>query len=87
MASEQDMSNWTDLLHSSTKLLEQAAPSPQFPPLQVFLFVFFFLSRTLLFSFLFVSRENAMAIFKSRGYILLVIVNPSVLFSFLTKIN
>jgi hypothetical protein len=85
MASEQDMSNWTDLLHSSTKLLEQAAPSPQFPPLQVFLF--FFLSRTLLFSFLFVSRENAMAIFKSRGYILLVIVNPSVLFSFLTKIN
>ncbi|XP_024441812.2 nuclear pore complex protein NUP93A isoform X2 [Populus trichocarpa] len=34
MASEQDMSNWTDLLHSSTKLLEQAAPSPQFPPLQ-----------------------------------------------------
>ncbi|KAF7814360.1 nuclear pore complex protein NUP93A-like [Senna tora] len=28
------MSNWTDLLHSSTKLLEQAAPSAQFPPLQ-----------------------------------------------------
>ncbi|KAB5524190.1 hypothetical protein DKX38_021939 [Salix brachista] len=43
MANEQDMSNWTDLLHSSTKLLEQAAPSPQFPPLQVFS-----LSRTLL---------------------------------------
>lgn len=34
MASEQDMSSWTDLLHSSTKLLEQAAPSAQFPPLQ-----------------------------------------------------
>ncbi|XP_015898075.1 nuclear pore complex protein NUP93A [Ziziphus jujuba] len=34
MANEQDMSNWTDLLHSSTKLLEQAAPSAQFPPLQ-----------------------------------------------------
>ncbi|KAF5750235.1 Nucleoporin interacting component (Nup93/Nic96-like) family protein isoform 1 [Tripterygium wilfordii] len=31
MASER---NWTDLLHSSTKLLEQAAPSAQFPPLQ-----------------------------------------------------
>ncbi|KAL6145200.1 hypothetical protein ACLB2K_055888 [Fragaria x ananassa] len=28
------MSSWTDLLHSSTKLLEQAAPSAQFPPLQ-----------------------------------------------------
>ncbi|XP_029128696.1 nuclear pore complex protein NUP93A isoform X1 [Cajanus cajan] len=26
--------SWTDLLHSSTKLLEQAAPSAQFPPLQ-----------------------------------------------------
>lgn len=35
MASEQDMSSWTDLLHSSSKLLEQAAPSAQFPPLQV----------------------------------------------------
>ncbi|KAK5771114.1 hypothetical protein PVK06_047289 [Gossypium arboreum] len=35
MASEQGMSSWTDLLHSSTKLLEQAAPSAQFPPLQV----------------------------------------------------
>uniref|UniRef100_A0A2P2K6I4 Nuclear pore protein n=2 Tax=Rhizophora mucronata TaxID=61149 RepID=A0A2P2K6I4_RHIMU len=34
MASEQDRSSWTDLLHSSTKLLEQAAPSAQFPPLQ-----------------------------------------------------
>ncbi|XP_038993250.1 nuclear pore complex protein NUP93A-like [Hibiscus syriacus] len=34
MASEQDMSSWTDLLHSSSKLLEQAAPSAQFPPLQ-----------------------------------------------------
>ncbi|XP_027339854.1 nuclear pore complex protein NUP93A-like isoform X1 [Abrus precatorius] len=33
MANE-DLSNWTDLLHSSTKLLEQAAPSAQFPPLQ-----------------------------------------------------
>lgn len=28
------MSSWTDLLHSSTKLLEQAAPTAQFPPLQ-----------------------------------------------------
>ncbi|KAF8403754.1 hypothetical protein HHK36_011858 [Tetracentron sinense] len=35
MATEPDMSSWTDLLHSSTKLLEQAAPSAQFPPLQV----------------------------------------------------
>ncbi|XP_042502634.1 nuclear pore complex protein NUP93A-like [Macadamia integrifolia] len=34
MATEPDMSSWTDLLHSSTKLLEQAAPSAQFPPLQ-----------------------------------------------------
>ncbi|GMH20171.1 hypothetical protein Nepgr_022012 [Nepenthes gracilis] len=34
MANEADMSSWTDLLHSSTKLLEQAAPSAQFPPLQ-----------------------------------------------------
>ncbi|KAK3217915.1 hypothetical protein Dsin_011885 [Dipteronia sinensis] len=34
MASEQDMSSWSDLLHSSSKLLEQAAPSTQFPPLQ-----------------------------------------------------
>ncbi|KAJ6387469.1 hypothetical protein OIU78_017231, partial [Salix suchowensis] len=34
MGSELDMSNWTDLLHSSTKLVEQAAPSAQFPPLQ-----------------------------------------------------
>ncbi|GAB2227958.1 hypothetical protein Droror1_Dr00009787 [Drosera rotundifolia] len=34
MANEADMSSWTDLLHSSTKLLEQAAHSAQFPPLQ-----------------------------------------------------
>ncbi|KAI4300811.1 hypothetical protein L6164_034145 [Bauhinia variegata] len=34
MTNNQDMSSWTDLLHSSTKLLEQAAPSAQFPPLQ-----------------------------------------------------
>ncbi|CAM8980926.1 unnamed protein product [Rhodiola kirilowii] len=34
MANDADMSSWTDLLHSSTKLLEQAAPSAQFPPLQ-----------------------------------------------------
>lgn len=34
MASEPDMGSWTDLLHSSTKLLEKAAPSAQFPPLQ-----------------------------------------------------
>ncbi|XP_059668390.1 nuclear pore complex protein NUP93A-like [Cornus florida] len=34
MASDSDMGNWTDLLHSSSKLLEQAAPSAQFPPLQ-----------------------------------------------------
>ncbi|KAI9110313.1 hypothetical protein K1719_018755 [Acacia pycnantha] len=34
MENEQDMGGWTDLLHSSTKLLEQAAPSAQFPPLQ-----------------------------------------------------
>ncbi|KAL5156526.1 Nuclear pore complex protein NUP93A [Glycine soja] len=33
MANE-DLGSWTDLLHSSTKLLEQAAPSAQFPPLQ-----------------------------------------------------
>ncbi|KAM7271004.1 hypothetical protein ACFE04_030218 [Oxalis oulophora] len=31
---EMMMNNWSDLLHSSTKLIEQAAPSPQFPPLQ-----------------------------------------------------
>ncbi|KAH0854855.1 hypothetical protein HID58_037102 [Brassica napus] len=37
MANDQEMSGWTDLLHSSTKLLEQAAPSSQFPPLQVLL--------------------------------------------------
>ncbi|XAR68488.1 hypothetical protein NMG60_11003624 [Bertholletia excelsa] len=34
MANDADMSGWTDLLHSSSKLLEQAAPSAQFPPLQ-----------------------------------------------------
>ncbi|KAK1293387.1 Uncharacterized protein QJS10_CPB17g01746 [Acorus calamus] len=34
MAMDQDMVGWTDLLHTSTKLLEQAAPSAQFPPLQ-----------------------------------------------------
>ncbi|KAL2228210.1 UNVERIFIED_CONTAM: Nuclear pore complex protein NUP93A [Sesamum indicum] len=35
MANDADMSGWTDLLHSSSKLIEQAAPSAQFPPLQV----------------------------------------------------
>ncbi|XP_057487708.1 nuclear pore complex protein NUP93A-like isoform X2 [Actinidia eriantha] len=34
MASDAEMGGWTDLLHSSSKLLEQAAPSAQFPPLQ-----------------------------------------------------
>ncbi|CAI0430942.1 unnamed protein product [Linum tenue] len=34
MVGDQDMSGWSDLLHSSTRLLEQAAPSAQFPPLQ-----------------------------------------------------
>ncbi|KAL3623745.1 Nuclear pore complex protein nup93a [Castilleja foliolosa] len=34
MASDADMNGWTDLLHSSSKLIEQAAPSAQFPPLQ-----------------------------------------------------
>ncbi|KAL8467551.1 hypothetical protein ACS0TY_030975 [Phlomoides rotata] len=34
MASDADMSGWTDLLHSSSKLIEQAAPSAQFPALQ-----------------------------------------------------
>ncbi|XP_072958935.1 nuclear pore complex protein NUP93A-like [Typha angustifolia] len=34
MASDAEMSGWSDLLQSSTKLLEQAAPSAQFPPLQ-----------------------------------------------------
>ncbi|PWA65665.1 hypothetical protein CTI12_AA332470 [Artemisia annua] len=34
MANEADMSSWTNLLHSSSKLVEQAAPSAQFPPLQ-----------------------------------------------------
>lgn len=30
-----EMGGWSELLHSSTKLLEQAAPTPHFPPLQV----------------------------------------------------
>ncbi|CAI9765651.1 unnamed protein product [Fraxinus pennsylvanica] len=34
MANDSDMSGWSDLLHSSSKLLEQATPSAQFPPLQ-----------------------------------------------------
>ncbi|XP_057781481.1 nuclear pore complex protein NUP93A-like [Salvia miltiorrhiza] len=34
MASDADMSGWTGLLHSSSKLIEQTAPSAQFPPLQ-----------------------------------------------------
>ncbi|RWW64175.1 hypothetical protein BHE74_00028604 [Ensete ventricosum] len=35
MANDQEMSGWTDLLHSSTKLLEHAGPSVHFPSLQV----------------------------------------------------
>jgi hypothetical protein len=35
MATEQGFSGWTDLLHSSSKLLEHSGPSAQFPPLQV----------------------------------------------------
>ena len=46
MTSDAEMGGWTDLLHSSSKLLEQAAPSAQVPPLQV---------RTLPFG----SRENS----------------------------
>ncbi|KAG6477730.1 hypothetical protein ZIOFF_061161 [Zingiber officinale] len=34
MANDQEMSGWTELLHSSTKLLEHAGPSSHFPPLQ-----------------------------------------------------
>ncbi|XP_039129294.1 nuclear pore complex protein NUP93A-like isoform X1 [Dioscorea cayenensis subsp. rotundata] len=34
MAGDADMAGWTDLLHTSSKLLEQAAPSAQFPTLQ-----------------------------------------------------
>ncbi|KAG0496635.1 hypothetical protein HPP92_001177 [Vanilla planifolia] len=34
MTSDADMSGWTELLQSSAKLLEQAAPSAEFPPLQ-----------------------------------------------------
>ncbi|KAM6568270.1 hypothetical protein CsatB_016255 [Cannabis sativa] len=45
MANDQDMSSWTDLLHSSSKLLEQAAPSAQFPPLQVTLFTLSFVPK------------------------------------------
>ncbi|KAG9444148.1 hypothetical protein H6P81_015488 [Aristolochia fimbriata] len=33
MATKPEMSAWTDLLHSCTKQLEQAAPSAHFPPL------------------------------------------------------
>ncbi|RWW05820.1 hypothetical protein GW17_00030883 [Ensete ventricosum] len=35
MANDQEMSGWTDLLHSSTKLLEHAGPSVHFPSLQI----------------------------------------------------
>lgn len=34
MATEGDLTSWTDLLNNSTKLLQQAAPSTQFPPIQ-----------------------------------------------------
>ncbi|XP_078160805.1 nuclear pore complex protein NUP93A-like [Carex rostrata] len=34
MANDVEMSGWSELLHSSTKLLEQASPSTHFPPLQ-----------------------------------------------------
>jgi hypothetical protein len=51
MATEQGFSGWTDLLHSSTKLLEQSGPSAQFPPLQV-------PHYSLLEVFLFGSQEN-----------------------------
>ncbi|XP_057864951.2 nuclear pore complex protein NUP93A isoform X2 [Cryptomeria japonica] len=34
MAGEADMTSWTDLLNNSTKLLQQAAPSTEFPPIQ-----------------------------------------------------
>ncbi|GAA0140923.1 transporter [Lithospermum erythrorhizon] len=34
MARDADMSSWSELLQSSSKLLEQAAPSTHFPPLQ-----------------------------------------------------
>lgn len=42
MANDVDMSGWSELLHSSSKLLEQAAPSAQFPPIQVLLKKSFF---------------------------------------------
>lgn len=35
MANDSEMSGWSDLLHSSLKLLKQANPAAQFPPLQV----------------------------------------------------
>ncbi|CAA3013120.1 nuclear pore complex NUP93A-like [Olea europaea subsp. europaea] len=34
MANDSEMSGWSDLLHSSLKLLKQANPAAQFPPLQ-----------------------------------------------------
>ncbi|XP_042510740.1 uncharacterized protein LOC122086086 isoform X2 [Macadamia integrifolia] len=34
MGTEPELSSWTDLLHSSTKLLEEVASSAHFPPLQ-----------------------------------------------------
>ncbi|WOL18253.1 nuclear pore complex protein [Canna indica] len=34
MANDQEMTGWTDLLHSSTKLLEHAGPSAHFPTIQ-----------------------------------------------------
>ena len=52
MANE-ELGSWTDLLHSSTKLLEQAAPSAQFPPLQVS-FSSQLTHFTLLYNFIFV---------------------------------
>ncbi|CAI9779501.1 unnamed protein product [Fraxinus pennsylvanica] len=35
MANDSDMSGWSDLLHSSSKLLDQATPPAQFPPPQI----------------------------------------------------
>ncbi|VFQ71729.1 unnamed protein product [Cuscuta campestris] len=34
MANDADMSSWSELLHTSSKLIEQTAPSTLFPPLQ-----------------------------------------------------
>ncbi|RAL51868.1 hypothetical protein DM860_010586 [Cuscuta australis] len=34
MANDADMSSWSELLHTSSKLIEQTAPSALFPPLQ-----------------------------------------------------